>query len=63
MKKSFDELLEEWSVLSPGLWENETGPKDWFAVANDNGIVAYFGEEKDAFAYRLDRINTELNRL
>jgi len=63
MKKTLEDLLEEWSVLPPGLWENETGPKDWYAVSNNDGIVAYFGKEQDAFAFRLDKINTELNRL
>ena len=38
-----DELLEKWSVIPPGSWFNDTGPKDWFAVCNDDGIVAYFG--------------------
>ncbi len=62
MKKTLEELLEDWSVMEPGLWENEAGPKDWFAVANTDGIVAYFRDEKDAFAYRLDKINQYLNK-
>lgn len=56
-----DELLQEWSVLPPGQWENDIGPRDWFAVANDAGIAAYFAEEKDAFAFRLHKINCILN--
>jgi len=63
MKKTLEELLEEWSVLYPGMWENKSGPQDWYAVSNDDGIVAYFAKEGDAFMFRLDKINTELNRL
>jgi len=43
------------------MWENDTGPKDWWAVSNDGGIKAYFGNEKDAFRWRLAMINRELN--
>lgn len=59
--KDLEALLEEWSVMDPGAWENEDGPKDWWAVANDEGIKAYFGEESDAFKYRLSKINDALN--
>lgn len=59
--KDLEELLEEWSVMQPGQWENKTGPKDWFAVSNDDGIVAYFGKEGDAFGFRMYRINQILN--
>lgn len=58
---SLDELLETWSVYPPGSWENETGPAEWYAVANNNGIVAYFGKETDAYRFRLDAINRALN--
>ena len=62
--KTLDELLEKWTVLSPYSWENENSKTlgHWYAVANDSGIVAYFGNESDALAFRLDKINTELNR-
>ncbi len=63
MNKCLDDLLEEISVMPPGQWENESGPKDWFAVCNDNGIIAYFGKESDAFRFRLDTINLILNPL
>ena len=43
------------------MWDNDQGPKDWFAVCNDDGIKAYFGDEADAFRWRLDMINRELN--
>jgi hypothetical protein len=58
---TLDQLLEQWTVLSPGMWENDTGPKDWHAVANDDGIIAYFANEIDALRFRLDSINLELN--
>lgn len=48
---SLDRLLESWSVLEPGMWENETGPKGWYAVCNDDGIVAYFGNRADAGSF------------
>lgn len=58
-----DQLLEEVSVLSPGQWENEDTPHlgEWWAVCNDQGIIAYFGDETDAFRFRLDYINRILN--
>jgi hypothetical protein len=55
-------LLEEWSVLSSGQWVNDQGPRGWWAVCNDKGIVAYFGDETDAFRFRLSEINRALNR-
>lgn len=33
----------------------------WFAVCNDEGIVAYFADEPTAFRFRLAEINRELN--
>lgn len=58
---SLDDLLEVWSVLEPGMWENDTGPEGWFAVSNADGIVAYFGTETDAYRFRLAEINRALN--
>lgn len=59
---TLDDLLENWTVDAPGLWENDSGPKDWYAVSNDDeGIVAYFEHEKDAFGFRLYKINQILN--
>ena len=56
-----DELLDEVSVAAPDMWENDEGPKGWYAVITDDGIVAYFAEEVDALRYRLDLINRHLN--
>jgi hypothetical protein len=59
---SIEELLEEISVMEPGLWENDISDKlDWWAVSSDLGIIAYFGSELDAFRFRLDYINRILN--
>ena len=55
-----DELLEEISILDE--WENQTtGLDGWFAVATDLGIIAYFGEEAEAYKFRLDYINRIMN--
>ncbi len=60
-----DDLLEEWSVHYPGVWENDLSKSllldGWYAVSNNSGIIAYFSKESDAFRYRLDQINRELN--
>lgn len=59
--------LEKWQVWEPGMWENElSDPRtnligDWWAVSNDDGIVAYFGREADAYRFRLAEVNRELN--
>lgn len=58
---SLDDLLERWCVHYPGMWENDTGPNGWWAVSNDDGIVAYFGNERDAFRWRLWMINRDMN--
>lgn len=61
--KTIDELLEEISVLSPGMWENEVSHilEDWYVVVNSKGVIAYFGNESDALRFRLNYINTLLN--
>ncbi len=61
--KTLEDLLEEWAVMFPGMWENENSEKlgDWYAVSNNDGIIAYFGNESDAFRFRLSEINRILN--
>lgn len=61
--KTLDDLLEEISVVPPGQWENEFGPKGWYAVCNNEGIIAYFNKENLAFGFRLWYINSILNPL
>ena len=53
---SFNEILDTWQVHEPGDWQNDTGPEGWYAVSNDNGIVAYFGRESDAYRFRWNEI-------
>jgi hypothetical protein len=60
-KPTLDDLLDLWTVMEPGNWENEDGPEGWYAVTNDEGIVAYFGNESDAFRFRLSEINRIMN--
>lgn len=57
-----DSALDYVQVHFPGMWENNEGPRDWFAVSYaDLGIVAYFSDENDACAFRLNIINVWLN--
>lgn len=56
------ELLEFWFVAAPGMWDNDDGTIGWWAVGNDDqGLIAYFKNEQDAFRFRLDQINRTLN--
>ena len=59
--KTLDDLLEDISVMEPHMWENDDGPKGWYAVCDERGIIAYFGDENDAYRFRLDLINRRLN--
>ena len=59
--RTLTEMLDDVSVMSPGQWENDIGPKDWYAVVNDDGIIAYFAEETLALGFRLWYINSVLN--
>ena len=58
---TLDQMLDTWVVFEPGSWMNDDGPTEWWAVANDDGIVAYFASETAAFRHRLDMINRVLN--
>ena len=35
-------------VHSPGTWENDTGPADWYAISDDQGIKAYAATDEIA---------------
>lgn len=58
-----DSLLENIGVLEPGMWDNAAAGVigDWYAVVNDEGIIAYFGKQSDAYRFRLAEINRVLN--
>lgn len=49
-KKMLD--MDDVDVMAPGTWENEEGPADWYAVSTPKGIVAYFGDEDAACAFK-----------
>jgi hypothetical protein len=60
--KNLEELLEEISVQE--IEKDHPLAKSllgWYGVATDLGIIAVFGEEKEAFKFRLDYINRLLN--
>lgn len=44
-------LGSELRIIPPGLWENDTGPQDWYAVEDAAGIIAYFAEEEAALRF------------
>ena len=59
---SLDDWLEYVQVDAPGMWENDKGPLEWYAVSDpDLGVIAYFAREVDAFRFRLDYINRQMN--
>lgn len=61
---NLDALLDAVSVMPPGCWENENTPLlgEWWAVCtDDDGIIAYFLKEVDAFRFRLSYINAILS--
>lgn len=62
-----EQLQSDWTVYEPGCWESEEGPSadkwptGWWAYANDDGIVAYFGNEDAAWAHKKAEIDRELH--
>lgn len=56
--RDLDDLLEDYSVYPPG---EHTGPRSWWAVADTDGVIACFSEERAAFRFRLAEINRKLN--
>lgn len=60
-KPSLDDLLDMWSVMPPEHLDQPQSVVGWYAVTNDNGIIAYFAKEEDAFRFRLAEINRVLN--
>jgi hypothetical protein len=60
---SLDRELEKISVFEPYEHGQDTPQSidDWWAVADDDGIIAYFNSESEAFRYRLNLVNRKLN--
>ncbi len=61
--RNHEELFDDIAVLPPGMWDNQQSDalEGWFAVTTDEGIIAYFGDETDAYRFRWDLINLVLN--
>lgn len=58
---TLDEALDKWQVAEPGMWENDKGPVGWYAVMDDDGIVAYFANGADAYRWRMSMVNRDIN--
>lgn len=62
MKNTLEDLLEQISVIDPDMRDaNNDNTTKWFAVSNEDGIIAYFSTESDALRFRLSYINLLLN--
>lgn len=58
---NLQELLDDVRVEYPEDLSN-AHPDGMYAVSTDKeGVIAYFGNETDAFRFRLDKINRILN--
>lgn len=60
---NIEDALDYFQVEWPGSRDEATDPlPDWWGVStDDDGIIAYFSEEKLAFRFRLDLINHAFN--
>lgn len=68
MVDKYNEMAELVTVLRPESWSNKFGPKDWWAVCDEEttweghgGIIAYFFNEEDAILFRHNYINAKIN--
>lgn len=50
--QGFETTAEPAQAMAPGMYENDQAPAGWYAVSDDNGIVAYAPTEEMAFALR-----------
>lgn len=58
-------MIEELDIICPGMWENDLSEsiiKDWWAVCNSEGIIAYFGNEEDACNFKEFKIQQQINK-
>lgn len=63
-EKDLDYYLQEISVQQIDYdYIKDVNPNivNWYGVSNEEGIIAYFGDENDAFNFRLSYINRKLN--
>ena len=61
-KMTIDELYEKWYVSPPGRWNFNGISIDFWSVGNtDEGILAFFKKEADAWRFRKDKIKRILN--
>ncbi len=64
-EKSLDELLQDIEVGDVDKEHRQlnkaSAPVGWHYVANDEGVIAYFRDEVDAFNFRLAYINRMMN--
>lgn len=40
------EADDRYDVHPPGTWQNDVGPKDWYALSDETGIICYAATEK-----------------
>ena len=60
--KTLSQLLDEVHVDDPDFWENTPSVSGWYAVSTEEqGAIAFFKDEVDAYRFRLDFINRQLN--
>jgi hypothetical protein len=66
-KDLLKELNASWKILKYEEWKNSlnNGPKGWFAVYFDDGIVAYFKSEENAARFIMTEIEwmLKLNKI
>lgn len=52
----------EIDIFDPGGWENNEGPRGWYAIGDDNGLFAYAADLMHALVIRdLARIRAKAN--
>jgi hypothetical protein len=62
MAGELETQLKIWTVLDPGQWPENEGPKGWwFAVHDGERAVAYFRDIRSARRFRLAEVNRIMN--
>lgn len=60
---SLDDALECFVVVPPNEHSKGASVNHWWAIGDDEGIIAYFATEVDACRYRLVLVNMACNPL